>query len=229
MRQTIPRSYEGQTAVIVATGPSINGDQILKLRWAKMHNRIKVITVNNAYQIAPFTDIQIACNDNWWEYYLAHDPLLKKLNADCWTRYKYIAKEHGIDYINSIVKDGLSTDPSVVHINHGSGPMAINFATLYGFKKLILLGHDMRYAKDYDGKSKKVGSTPRHYFGEYPKSMQHFPQSKNSVDEEGKIVGLIRTYEKMVDDLINMNVDVVNCTPNSALNCFRKSTLESEL
>jgi hypothetical protein len=226
MRQTIPRSYEGQTAVIIATGPSINEDQISLVRTAK---DVKVITVNNAYQIAPFTNIQIACNDNWWEYYLAHDPLLKKLEADCWTRYKYIAEEHGINYIDSIVKDGLSKDPSVVHINHGSGPMAINFATLYGFKKLILLGHDMRYAKDYDGKSKEVGSTPRHYFGEYPKSMQHFPQSKNSVDEEGKIVGLIRTYKKMVDDLINMNVDVVNCTPNSALNCFRKSTLESEL
>jgi len=222
MKQTIPRSYEGQTVVIIATGPSINEEQISLVRSAK---NVKVITVNNAYQIAPFTNIQIACNDNWWEYYLAHDPLLKKLEADCWTRYKYIAEEHGINYIDSIVKDGLSTDPSVVHINHGSGPMAINFATLYGFKKLILIGHDMRYAKDYNGRQKKAGSTPRHYFGEYPKSMQHWPSVK--VGQNGTLNGLIESYEKMIADL--EGIDVVNCTPNSDLNCFRKSTLEIEL
>ena len=78
-------------------------------------------------------------------------------------------------------------------------------------------------------REKKIGSTPRHYFGEYPKSMQHFPQSRNSVDKNGVIIGLIDAYEKMVNDLINMNVDVVNCTPNTALNCFRKSNLDSEL
>jgi hypothetical protein len=43
------------------------------------------------------------------------------------------------------------------------------------------------------------------------------------------IIGLIDAYQNMVNDLINMNVDVVNCTPDSALNCFRKSSLESEL
>ena len=229
MKQTIPRSYEGETVVIVATGPSITDEQIVHLYDARMLNRIKVITVNNAYQIFPFTDIQVACNDNWWEYYLLHDPSLRTIKADCWTRYKNISEKYGINYIDSIVKDGLSGDQSVVHINHGSGPMAINFATLYGFKKIILLGHDMKYAKDYDGKNQKVGSTPRHYFGEYPKSMQHFPQSKNSIDQEGRIVGLIRTYEKMIPDLISMKVDVVNCTPNSALECFRKSDLIAEL
>lgn len=229
MKTIIPRKFEGETVVIVATGPSISKEQIFQVKLSKSIRGTKVITVNNAYQIAKFTDIQIACNDNWWEYYLKNDPLLKKLNADCWTRYKHIAQEHGIDYIDSIVKDGLSTDQSMIHINKGSGPMAINFATLYGFKKIILIGHDMKFAKDYSGREKKVGSTPRHYFGEYPKSMQHFPQSQNSVNKNGVIIGLIDAYEKMVNDLINMNVDVVNCTPNSALNCFRKSTLESEL
>lgn len=229
MKTSIPNKFEGETVVIVATGPSITDEQIVHLYDARILNRIKVITVNNAYQIVPFTDIQVACNDNWWEYYLLHDPSLRTIKADCWTRYKHISEKYGINYIDSIVKDGLSGDQSVVHINHGSGPMAINFATLYGFKKIILLGHDMKYAKDYDGKNQKVGSTPRHYFGEYPKSMQHFPQSKNSIDQEGRIVGLIRTYEKMIPDLISMKVDVVNCTPNSALNCFRKSNLISEL
>jgi len=229
MKTAVTKKFDGQTVVVIATGPSITEEQIEIVKLASHFSLIKVMTINNAYQVAPFTDIQIACNDNWWEHYLANDPLLRKLKADCWTRYKHIAEEHEINYIDSIVKEGLSRDPSMIHINKGSGPMAINFATLYGFKKILLIGHDMKFAKDYSGREKKIGSTPRHYFGEYPKSMQHFPQSQNSVDKNGVIIGLIDAYEKMVNDLINMNVDVVNCTPNTALNCFRKSTLESEL
>ena len=108
MKTSIPKKFEGETAVVVATGPSINKEQISAIgsAWQDNH-RVRIITVNNAYQIAPFTDIQIACNDNWWQYYLAHDPLLKQLEADCWTRYKYITESSGIDYIDSIVKNGL--------------------------------------------------------------------------------------------------------------------------
>ena len=239
MKQTIPRSYEGQTAVIIATGPSINEEQISLVRSAK---NVKVITVNNAYQIFPFTDIQVACNHNWWQHYLEDDPVLKSLKADCWTRLfewekrkpergipQFLKDQDVVKLIDVTIQDGLSTDPSLVHFNHGSGPMALNIATLYGFKKIILVGHDMKFARDYDGANGKVGSTPRHYFGEYPKLMQHFPKSKNSVDENGVMVGLIKVYESTIRDLINMNVDVVNCTPNSALNCFRKSSLEIEL
>jgi len=242
MMEIIPRSYEGETAVIIATGPSINKDQISAISDAKSRDRVRIITINNAYQIAPFTDIQVACNHNWWQHYLENDHDLKNLKSDCWTRLfewekrnpkreipQFLKDYDTIKLIDVTIKDGLSTDPSLVHFNHGSGPMALNIATLYGFKKIILVGHDMKFARDYDGANGKVGSTPRHYFGEYPKSMQHFPRSKNSVDENGVIVGLIKVYESTIRDLINMNVDVVNCTPNSALNCFRKSTLESEL
>jgi hypothetical protein len=28
----------------------------------------------------------------------------------------------------------------------------------------VLLGYDLSYASDYDGKAKRIGSTPRHYF-----------------------------------------------------------------
>lgn len=225
----IPRKYEGKTCVVIATGPSLNQSQIDYVKTASAFNACKVITINNSYQLAPFTNIQIACNDNWWEHYWKEDKLLRALTADKWTRYKHLASEYNINYIDSIEKQGLSFNPSLVHINNGSGPMAINFATLYGFKKLLLLGHDMKFAKDYDGRSKKVGSTPRHYFGEYPKSMQHFPQSSESINKNGEIIGLIKNYKAMIPDLNKQGVEVINCTPNSALKCFKTSTIEKEL
>lgn len=224
METIIPKKYNGESVVIIATGPSITQEQIDLVAQSDC----RIITVNNSYQLIE-PDIQIACNDNWWDYYYRNDERLRKLKADKWTRYKKQAINYNINYIDSIVKDGLSTDPSVVHINHGSGPMAINFATLYGFKKIILIGHDMKFAKDYNGAKRQPGSSPRHYFGEYPKQMQHFPRSKQSVDSNGVIVGLITAYSKMIPDLDKLNIDIVNCTPGTELKCFRMNDLSKEL
>lgn len=225
----IDKKYEGETCVVIATGPSLNDSQIEYVKAAVVKGNCRVITINNSYQLAPFTDIQIACNDNWWDYYWKNDALLRDIKADKWTRYKHQAEQFGISYIDSIEKQGLSEDPSLIHINNGSGPMAINFATLYGFKKVLLLGHDMKFAKDYNGKKKIAGSTPRHYFGEYPKSMQHFPQSSESIDKNGNIIGLIKNYEAMIPDLDRLDVEVINCTPSSALKCFKMLTLDKVL
>lgn len=225
----IGKKYEGETCVVIATGPSLNDSQIECVKESAEVGNCRVMTINNSYQLAPFTDIQIACNDNWWDYYWKNDALLRDIKADKWTRYKHQAEQFGINYIDSIEKQGLSEDPSFIHINNGSGPMAINFATLYGFKKVLLLGHDMKFAKDYNGKKKMAGSTPRHYFGEYPKIMQHFPQSSESIDKNGNIIGLIKNYEAMIPDLNKLDVEVINCTPSSALKCFKMSTLDKVL
>ena len=223
----IPRKYDGETVVILATGPSLNEEQVNYVSRARSQGACRALTVNNSYQLAPWADIHVACNDNWWDYYWKNDEVLRNMKADRYTRYKHQADKFGIHYIDSIVKDGLSKDPSVIHINKGSGPIAINIATLSGFKKIILLGHDMKFANDYDGRQKKIGSTPRHYFGEYPKEMQHFPQSKESISNNGVIIGLIDAYNGMVKDL--EGIDVVNCTPGSHLPTFRKSNLMNEL
>ena len=128
----IPRKYEGETVVILATGPSLSEEQVNYVK-----GKARVITVNNSYQLAPWADIHVACNDNWWYYYWKNDEVLRNMNADKYTRYQHQADEFGITFIDSIVKDGLSKDPSVIHINKGSGPIAINIATLSGFKIII--------------------------------------------------------------------------------------------
>lgn len=226
----VERKYEGETCVIIATGPSLDMEQIDYVHCAHTLKRCRVMTMNNSYKVAPFTDIHIACNDDWWEHYWKEDELLRRINADKWTQYEILAERFGINYIETHQTNrGLSTNPAVINKNDGSGPMAINLALHYGFKKLILLGHDMKFAKDYDGRKRKIGSTPRHFFGEYPKHMQHFPSVKVGLSKPGVIDGLIENYEQMIPDLINNNVEVVNCTPKSALLCFKMNRLEFEV
>lgn len=225
----IERKYEGETAILVATGPSLNNDQIGIVHKAHTAGNCRVITVNNSYQLAPWADAHMACNDNWWRHYWPIDPVLREMKADKYTRYKDIAKDYGILYIHTIVKDGLSTDPSVLHINHGSGPLGINLALLYGIKKLLLIGHDMKFSKDYNGRRKKAGSKPRHFFGEYPKELSHWPSVKVGLSKPGVLDGLIEAYKKMVPQLPSIGMEVINCTPDSELKCFPMSTLEKEL
>lgn len=224
----VPRSMENQTAVIIATGPSLNEQQLQTIREKHTAGEVKVFTLNNTYQVYPETNVHLSCDGPWWRWY-SNDPFLMNLPCEKWTWYPEFAEEFGINYIfGEEKKRGLSLDQRVVHINHGSGPMIMNLAILYGCTKLVLVGHDMKFAKDYKPREEKPGSIPRHYFGEYPKRLQHWPSVKV---RQGVLDGLIEAYRDIRDDIDSrqISVDVVNCTPDSALDVFRRGELEKEI
>lgn len=226
----VPRSMENLTAVIIATGPSLSESQLDTVREAHTAGDVKVFTINNTYQVYPETDVHLSCDGPWWRWYW-NDPELRKLRhrAELWTWYPNFAEEFGINYVfGEEQKRGLSLDPRIVHINHGSGPMIFNLAIHYGVRKIILIGHDMKFAKDYEPRKQNPGSIPRHYFGEYPKKLQHWPSVKV---RQGVLDGLIEAYADIKDDIENrlQYLDVVNCTTDSALTMFRRGQLEKEI
>jgi hypothetical protein len=193
-----------------------------------MADRCKVFTINNTYQVAPWTDVHLSCDGPWWRWY-SNDPFLMGLPCEKFTWYPEFAKEFGIRYIfGEEKKRGLSLDPGIVHINHGSGPMVMNLAMHYGVTKIVLIGHDMKFAPDYAPQKQDPGSIPRHYFGEYPKKLQHWPSVKV---RQGVLDGLIEAYSDIKDDMDarQISVDIVNCTPDSALTMFRQSDLRKEI
>jgi len=102
----------------------------------------------------------------------------------------------------------------VIHHGHGSGYSLVSMAYRNGADRIILLGYDLKYAEDYNGRSQHIGSSPRHYFGEYPASMQHWP-SVSVV--RGIHVELVDLYRSIRAQGL---VEVINCTPGSAIDCF---------
>lgn len=210
----------------MATGPSLTYDQLDLVRIAQWHNNVKVFTINNVYQVYRHTDVHLSCDGPWWRWYWPKDEKLRELDCLKYTWYPEIAEEYGIQYIKAIAKDGLSTDPGVVHINHGSGPMMVNLAYHFGIRRMILIGHDMRFAPDYDAKNRNPGSIPRHYFGEYPKPLQHWP-SVRVRKGHGALDGLIDTYKKM--PIKNLGIEILNATPGSALDMFPMVELKDVL
>lgn len=223
--------YSGRTAVLIATGPSLSEEQLTLINSARQRGDVRTFGINNIYQQVPDLDVFLSCDGPWWRWYW-NDPVLRAMSetTDMWTWYPEFANEFEINYIKAIVKDGLSLDPRVVHINHGSGPMMMNLAIHYGVTKIVLVGHDMKFAPDYDGRKQQAGSTPRHYFGEYPKPLQHWPSVKV---RQGVLDGLIEAYTKIeaqfrTDPLLK-SIDVVNCTTDTALTMFRQGELRKEI
>jgi hypothetical protein len=194
----------------------------------RAEQKVRVFTINNSFEKVKKTDVHLSCDGPWWSHYWPVWKELRELEALKYTWYPEIAEKFGIEYIKGIVKNGLSTDPGIVHINHGSGPMMVNLAYHFGIRRLLLVGHDMKFASDYNPHKQDPGSTPRHYFGEYPKHLQHWPSVKV---KKGVLEGLITSYNGIADDIWSrgLPLKIINCTPGSALTTFPHSTLEKEL
>ena len=167
---------------------------------------------NRVWEIVSDLEVLYAANEKFWLQYwsdeLAAHPCQK------WTANRRAADKFGLNWIAERNASGLSSDPALIHHGHGSGYSLVNLAYLLGAKRIVLLGYDMKYAPDYSGSEKRVGSSPRHYFGEYPSDLLHWP--KVSV-RGGVHVELVRLYESVARQGL---VEIINCTPDSAVKCF---------
>jgi len=173
---------------------------------------------NNVFLDVPDLAVLYGCNFAWWCEYWG---LVHKHPAEKWSSNWDAHQMFGINWISEKNAPGLSTDPTVIHHGHGSGFSLVNLVYLMGAERIVLLGYDLRYSSDYDGRSCKIGSGPRHYFGEYPEGLRHWP----SVHVRGGVhTELCELYRSVADqDLI----EVINCTPDSALDCFQRMSIES--
>ena len=194
-----------RTIVCVGTGPSLTPEQIQSAR------RFRLFACNDAFRRVPDCELLFACNYQWWD---ARWPEVKDLAAEKWTTRKESAEKYGINWIDEVNRPGLSQDPALLHHGHSSGYQLLGMAYRAGAERIILLGYDMRFAPDYDGKAKRVGSGPRHFFGEYEPRLQHWPSVKV---QAGVHIELLDLYRSVARQGL---VEIINCTPGSALDCF---------
>ena len=103
--------------------------------------------------------------------------------------------------------EGLSTEPTGLITGRNSGYQAINIAVLAGARRILLLGYDMRFI---DGR--------QHWFGNHP--------IKN---HEAEFTGYAKRFRTMVEPLEKLGVEVVNCSPGSAIDAFPRAELSEAL
>jgi len=199
-------------AIIIGTGPSLTPQAIELVNQSKLLK----FGCNLAYR-AVGLDVLYCNNREFWQHYRDE---LAVLDCAKWTYCADTAREHDARFIQGVWAPGLSNDPAVLHWGHGSGYELLGVAYHYGVTEFVLIGYDLRFPAGYDG-MKKVAGGDRHFFGEYPKELQHW--TKYNIGDGGELNGLLDCYRTIDTDALNIRI--INCSPGSALDFFEMGTL----
>lgn len=155
----------------------------------------KIIVVNNGYQICPEADVLYACDKKWWLHYKPDFP-----------GYKYSLEYDQDDVFKLTNTGGHGIDfiwPGV-RTGRNSGYQALNLAIHFGCKRIILLGYDMKYQNN-----------KKHWHPDHPRPLNNFPLGNKFAHH----------FEEAAPLLQEVGVEVINCSPDSALSCFRKADI----
>jgi hypothetical protein len=198
----VERSWDEQTVVCMATGPSLTLEQIVTVRASGA----KVIVVNDAYTLAPFADVLYFADAKWHKWHKDRPEFRAFAGQKCSIFLGVDLKLGGVHLLKQAAYMGLSTDPGEICTGSNSGYQAVNIAVLSGAKRIVLIGYDGR-AKD--GK--------QHFFGDHP-DKSHAPYEVT----RGRFADLVAPTKKL-------GVKIMNATPGSWIECFPMVNLAESL
>lgn len=191
--------------VVIASGPSLSDEQLALVERAHGEERVHAITVNNTIQRAPWADIAYFGDYTAIKHYL---PTLKpKTGAEWVTIDRSAAERWRLFHVRPTSGNGLGLQRC--NVNGNSGSQAICVAAMFGARRILLLGFDMKPGAD--GRA--------HWFGQHPGKLV----TRQLFDEWIHKAGAIASDAK------RLGVEIINCTPGSALECFPRSTIEDAL
>lgn len=208
----VPRLWPDSTIVCLASGPSVTRADVDYCR-----GKVPVIAVNDGCRWAPWADVLYSSDQRWMEYYHGHrvEPADRAV-AEIVTTFagrKFgcqplkAPKHWNVSVLLNTGERGIETDPCGVRTGRNSGYSAMNVARHLGAKRIVLVGYDMRNGKT------------RHFFGEHPSRLR-------SSTDPGTFIPF---YQSLVKPLAQLGIEVVNCTPKSALRMFPSMSLAEAL
>jgi|WetSurMetagenome_2_1015567.scaffolds.fasta_scaffold00567_31 hypothetical protein len=158
-----------------------------------------IMVVNNGYQICPEANALYACEKIWWETYQP------KFAGQ---KYSLMYGGDGVCKMNNTGIEGIETQWPGLKTGRNGGYQALNLAVHFGCKKILLLGYDMKFIDD-----------KKHWHKDHPKPL------KNS-----ECVKIFRKYFYDAALILDeMNIEVINCSRQSALECFSKADIQEVL
>jgi len=202
----VPPLWKDGAAVIIGGGPSVNQTQIDLVHEAHSKGIIHVIAINNAYQIAPWADVLYAADRAWWGWH--YEESSKNFQGLRITSSKYAKMKYpDVTWIEGEAHDqGLSKRRDSIVQGRIGGYQTINLAVNFGATRILLLGYDMR----------TVGGMT-HWHGNHPNRQR--PIWKHRIEH----------FKNMLPDLKERGIEVINCTPGSALDAFPMGDIADEL
>lgn len=211
--------WEGKTAAVFGGGPSLKREQVAMVRAAG----IPSIAVNAAYLWADFADL-VFFADSHFERWQREGVDYSKAGfhaeqvRERWAAFagqKCTVMGSGDNVTDPAVHvirhregRGLSLDPRELVTGRNSGFMAMNLAVLAGAKRVLLLG--------FDGKPGENGRG--HWHGDHPRPT---PEAAYPLYRQA--------MSAAENALLDAGVEVLNCSPGSAIDTFPRVELEDVL
>ena len=206
--QELKNKLSGQEVFIVGGGYSI--EQINK---DFLQDKL-VVGINDAYQFLPNAAALYWCDNSWVArhmHLLKEHPCQHRFNAAPHYRVhieKDIDASGGATALHLTGDKGFDPNPDCVKGNNG-GTHALNLTINMGARRIYLLGFDMRDDPLKPGKF--------HYHN------NHIVTPR--IDVYTEFIDAMKELNKEVRRL-RIDVDIVNCSPTSALQCFRKDRIK---
>ena len=196
----------GPVCVIIGSGISLTFDDINEAR--DRFPSAYFIVIQDAYVLAPWADTLYFCDYKWinWHY----DSVLTKFAGEVATIDVAAVNKYEGEFTHIACVDaqretipGLCPSNGAIHHGYSSGYQAMHIARNRGFDKIVLLGMD-------------YGATGRgHFFGSHP----------DNSDQNSDFRTMVRAFNDAAPQLAAEGVRVINCTPQTALQCFPRMTL----
>jgi hypothetical protein len=165
---------------------------------------VRLIVVNRSWELAPWADLCYGADAQWWRG-AANCPGFAGIKV-CGQAIEF----RDVAHIKVDSKaQGLSLDPAMLVSGGNSGYQAVNLAALAGASRILLVGFDMRA-----GPGGALHWHPPH------RARNPFPHRMGEWAAK---------FRDMVPGLATLGVEVVNCTPGSAIDAFPFATLEEVL
>lgn len=213
-----PRAFEGETAVCIASGPSLSDADVQYVREMKAAGKCRVFVCNNNYLKVPEADVLFFCDKNFWVWH-ALNPVFQAFKGEKITLSTEIGDPE-IKVMQLGMTTGLSNLQSVLRTGGNSGYMQVNLAFLYGCRKVILLGYEfMTKVIQRDNGERSFLS---HWFGEHPAQAT---ESEHNCFYQS----CLANFPTMIPDLVERGLSVINCSEPSAIDCFPKVPLREAL
>jgi hypothetical protein len=206
--------WRGQTVVIAGNGPSLARAQIEHVRRKRRGGSgARLIVINRASSLAWWADLLFAADSHRsWQSWPAmiEFPGIKVALLGPTSDVKATAAlaRDGVKILRwGGSHDGVSDDRQCLNGNNGIH-QSINLSVHLGARKIVLIGADMHDVPP-------GGQT--HWHGEGQRAPPNFA------------VHVIPRFASLIKPLTARGIEIVNATPDSALQCFPMAPLEEAL
>jgi hypothetical protein len=162
---------------------------------------VPTIVINDTFRLAPWAALLYAADAAWWQ---ANPAALAfaglKVTVD---------SVPGVESLRNTGSAGFDPDPGCIRTGSNSGYQGVHIAAQAGAARILLCGFDMSAARG------------AHWFGAHPAGLVN--------TEPHTYERFIRKFGELKVALDALGIEVVNCTPGSALKCFPMMELADAL